>query len=136
MGKSESCCYVKYALRIFVYTGMLLLAACSNQSADEAEDETENALRLETAVGTDTSVVIPVEEVLEVKLDDQIPANDTNLKRSSDDFEIDKVANRVYLASTGWVTVDEFWEIYLNHPEKLPQNMDHSALDAIRPDEN
>jgi hypothetical protein len=90
-------------------------------------------MAFEQNVGTDTSVVIPVEQVPKAGSDMPLPEGAAAPERSTDLLKIDAAAKRVYLPKTGWISVDEFWEIYMHQPDKLPANFDYSALDAIRP---
>ena len=41
---------------------------------------------------------------------------------------VDLEARRVFLPGEGWLTEDAFWEIYHDHPEKLPGDIDFDAL--------
>jgi hypothetical protein len=43
-------------------------------------------------------------------------------------FQVDVENNRVYLESTGWISTEEFWDIYYNDPAKLPGDLDHEEL--------
>jgi len=118
-------------LTLTALMGGLLLSACS----DHVPDSSDRGKGMETAqdLGTDTSVVIPAEQVPMANSNIPIPEGATGAERSADSFKIDAAAKRVYLPETGWISVDEFWEIYMNQPDKLPADLDYTALDVIRP---
>lgn len=113
-------------LTIAALIGGMILSACGDKAPDMSD--TLERMESEQNVGTDTSVVVSAEQVP--------PIDRATESQTSDQFKIDAAANRVYLPKTGWISVDEFWEIYMNHPDKLPADFDHAALDAIRPAES
>ncbi len=47
-------------------------------------------------------------------------------------FIVDVAGDRVFLPGKGWLKAAEFWEIYYNHPQELPGNIDHQALQLLR----
>jgi hypothetical protein len=119
-------------LTITVLIGGMFLSACSDKAPD-VSDKQEGMELEQQYVGTDTSVVIPAEQVPKVNASLPLTEGATDPEPSAGPFKIDAAANRVYLPKTGWISVDEFWEIYMNQPDKLPADLDHAALDAIRP---
>lgn len=50
----------------------------------------------------------------------------------------DPASAMVYLPETGWLTQDQFWDVYFHHPDKLTVELDFPALTAMgyqRPDQ-
>ncbi len=46
-------------------------------------------------------------------------------------LEIDLEGQRVLLPGDGWISVPEFWDIYYNHPQKLPGDIDFAKLQQL-----
>ena len=49
-----------------------------------------------------------------------------------DTFTVDLENKRVFLLDKGWIEASEFWDIYYNHAEELPADIDHAALEKLR----
>ncbi len=47
-------------------------------------------------------------------------------------FTIDRAGERVFLPGQGWLGYAAFWDLYYNHPERLPHDVDHQALHRLR----
>jgi hypothetical protein len=43
-------------------------------------------------------------------------------------LEVDLERGQVHVPGVGWLRADEFWDLYYNHPEKLPGDLDTAAL--------
>ena len=118
----------------FLLIVALLLVACSDKPSSLSDKTGQRGTYLEQDVGTDTSVVVPAEQVLaenSYSASSNTVSNPAN--KSSESFKVDQAAMRVYLPGSGWIASNEFWDIYMNNPEKLPSDLDHSLLDPIRP---
>lgn len=46
-------------------------------------------------------------------------------------LEIDLQGQRVLLPGDGWISAAEFWDIYYNHPQKLPGEIDFEMLQKL-----
>ena len=49
-----------------------------------------------------------------------------------DVFTVDLENRRVFLPKQGWLDAAAFWDIYYNHPQDLPGEIDHEALEPLR----
>jgi len=65
--------------------------------------------------------------------DEPLTASAAETAADPDRFRIDKENDRLYLPGSGWMSIDSFWELYLNQPERLPPDLDHRLLEPIRP---
>ena len=52
--------------------------------------------------------------------------------RNPDTFTVDLENRRVFLPKQGWLDAAAFWDIYYNHPQDLPGEIDHEALEPLR----
>lgn len=46
---------------------------------------------------------------------------------------VDLEAHRIFLPSEGWLTADAFWDLYYNHPDRLPAGIDFDAVNQLGP---
>ena len=51
-------------------------------------------------------------------------------------MQVDFETRQIFLPDTGWLSEDEFWNIYYNDPAKLPGNVDFEALQQLGYREN
>lgn len=51
---------------------------------------------------------------------------------AAEPFAVDLERRMVRLPDRGWVSSEEFWDIYYHRPQELPGDLDHEALAALR----
>jgi len=61
----------------------------------------------------------------------QTPAVATTQKKT-EQLKIDLEKHQVLISSEGWISIESFWDIYNNHPEKLPGDIDFDLLQKLK----
>ncbi|MCP3869200.1 MAG: hypothetical protein GY703_14085 [Gammaproteobacteria bacterium] len=76
----------------------------------------------------------PLEKALDSAVTQAPDPDPVPVETEPENFAVDGKRGRVFFPDRGWLSVDEFWEIYYNRPQDLPDDMNHESLEVIRPE--
>ena len=54
------------------------------------------------------------------------------IDRLPGEVALDETGERIFIPQMGWLPLHEFWELYQNQPERLPDDLDLEAVHEIR----
>jgi hypothetical protein len=125
--QGDYCCNVLFDGPLkwfFMATAAVLVCACSGSDENAQSD---GVAEPPARVGNvpDPAMELPAQPEPEIgkpyrvdTLPTEITLNDTQ--------------DQIFLPSMGWVPLEEFWDLYENHPARLPDNLDFQAIHSIR----